>query len=66
MTKIDNFCPNTLMHSIIAVEVVVKRKGGAKVEKSINVEVGINVEGRVFWKKLVHTINKINEEWRVE
>ena len=29
--------------------------GGAKVAKSINVEVGINMEGGFFWKKLVHT-----------
>ena len=28
-----------------------KRRGGAKVVKSINVEVGINVEGGIFWKK---------------
>ena len=27
--------------------------GGAKVAKSINVEVVINVEGGIFWKKLV-------------
>ena len=27
-----------------------KRGGGAKVAKSINVEVGINVEGGIFWK----------------
>jgi hypothetical protein len=26
--------------------------------KSINVEVGINVEGGIFWKKLVHNCNK--------
>ena len=25
--------------------------GGAKVVKSLNVEVGINVEGGIFWKK---------------
>ena len=25
-----------------------KREGGAKVAKSLNVEVGINVEGRIF------------------
>ena len=34
------------------------RGGGAKVAKSINVEVGINVEGGIFWKKLVHNCNK--------
>ena len=34
------------------------RGGGAKVAKSINVEVGINVEGGSFWKKLVHKCNK--------
>ena len=31
-----------------------KRRGSAKVAKSVNVEVGINVEGGFFWKKLVH------------
>ena len=35
-----------------------KRGEGAKVAKSINVEVGINVEGGIFWKKLVHKCNK--------
>ena len=27
-----------------------KREGDAKVAKSLNVEVGINVEGGIFWK----------------
>ena len=35
-----------------------KRGGGAKVVKSLNVEVGINIEGVIFWKKLVHNSNK--------
>ena len=35
-----------------------KRGVGAKVAKSLNVEVGINVEGGIFWKKLVHNSNK--------
>ena len=35
-----------------------KRGGGAKVAKSIIVEVGINVEGGIFWKKLVYKCNK--------
>ena len=35
-----------------------KRGGGAKVAKSLNMEVGINVEGGIFWKKLVHISNK--------
>ena len=35
-----------------------KRGGGAKVAKSLNVEVGINVEGGIFWKKLVYNSNK--------
>ena len=35
-----------------------KRGGGAKVAKSINVEVGINVEGEIFWRKLVYKFNK--------
>ena len=30
-----------------------KRGGGAKVAKSLNVEVGKNVEGGIFWKKRV-------------
>ena len=34
------------------------RGGSAKVAKSINMEVGINVEGGIFWKKLVHKCNK--------
>ena len=28
-----------------------KRGGGAKVSKSVNVEVGLNMEGGIFWKK---------------
>ena len=28
-----------------------KRGGGAKFAKSLNVQVGINVEGGIFWKK---------------
>ena len=35
-----------------------KRRGGAKVVKSINLEVGLNMEGGIFWKKLVHKCNK--------
>ena len=35
-----------------------KRGGGAKVAKSLNVEVGINVEGGIFLTKLVHNSNK--------
>ena len=35
-----------------------KRGGGAKDAKSLKVEVGINVEGGIFWKKLVHNSNK--------
>ena len=35
-----------------------KRKGGAKFAKSLNMEVGINVEGGIFWKKPVHNSNK--------
>ena len=37
-----------------------KRGGGAKFAKSLNVEVGINVEGGIFGKKLV---NKSNTGW---
>ena len=35
-----------------------KRGGGAKDAKSLNVEVRINAEGGLFWKKLVHNSNK--------
>ena len=35
-----------------------KHGGDAKVAKSINAEVGINVKGGIFWKKLVHNCNK--------
>ena len=35
-----------------------KRGGGAKVAKLLNVQVGIDVEGGIFWKKLVHKSNK--------
>ena len=37
-----------------------KREGGAKVAKSINMEVGINVEGGLFFGKklVVHKCNK--------
>ena len=35
-----------------------KRGGGAKVAKSLNVKVGINKEGGIIWKKLVHNSNK--------
>ena len=35
-----------------------KREVGAKVAKSLNVQVGINVEGGIFWKKLAHKSNK--------
>ena len=35
-----------------------KHGGGAKVAKSLDMEVGINVEGGIFWKKLVHNSDK--------
>ena len=35
-----------------------KRGGSAKVAKSLNMEVGINIEGGIFWKKLEHKCNK--------
>ena len=41
-----------------------KRVGGAKVTKSLNVQVGINGEGGIFWKKLVHKSNKRGVEGR--
>ena len=38
-----------------------KHGGGAKVAKSINMEAGINMEGRIFWEKLGHMCNKQGE-----
>ena len=35
-----------------------KRGGGAKFAKSINVEVGVNVEGGILWKELMHNSKK--------
>jgi hypothetical protein len=35
-----------------------KRGGGARFAKSLNVEVGINEEGGILWKKLMHNSNK--------
>ena len=35
-----------------------KHGGGAKVAKLLNVELGINVEGGMFGKELVHKSNK--------
>ena len=35
-----------------------KRGGSAKLAKSINVEVGINMAGEIVLKKLVHKCNK--------
>ena len=35
-----------------------KRGGGAKFAKSLNLEVGINMEGGILWKKLIHNSNK--------
>ena len=35
-----------------------KREGGAKFAKSLNVEVGINMEGGILWKKQMLNFNK--------
>ena len=35
-----------------------KRRGGAKFAKSLTEKVGINVEGGILWKKLMHNPNK--------
>ena len=35
-----------------------KRGGGAKVLELIDEEIGINVEGGIFWKKLLQNCNK--------
>ena len=34
-----------------------KRGGGAKFAKSLNVEVGMNLEGGILWKNLMHNSN---------
>jgi hypothetical protein len=39
-----------------------KLGGGSKVAKLLNMEFGINVEGGIFWKKLVHNSNKLGVE----
>ena len=39
-----------------------KCEGGTKVPELINKEVRINVEGGIFWEKLVHNCNKRGEE----
>ena len=35
-----------------------KRRGVANVPELINEEVGINLDGGIVWKKLVHNCNK--------
>ena len=35
-----------------------KHGGAAKFAKSLNVEVRINLEGGILWKKLMHNFNK--------
>ena len=35
-----------------------KRGGDAKFAKLLNMEVGINVEGGILWKNLMHNSNK--------
>ena len=37
------------------------RGGGGRVAKSINLEVGINVEGEIFWKKTTYIVHRCNE-----
>ena len=39
-----------------------KHGGGAKFAKTLNVEVGINVEGGTFLEKIMHKSNKRGEE----
>ena len=39
-----------------------KLGGGAKFSKSLNMEVGINVEGGILWKKLIDNLNKSGVE----
>ena len=43
-----------------------KHGGGAKFAKSLNVEVEINVEGGILWKRLMHNSNKRGVEGRVK
>ena len=41
------------------VGIIINKHGwGAKFAKSLNVEVEINVEGGILWKKLMHNSNK--------
>ena len=35
-----------------------KRRGGANYAKSLNLEVGKNMEGGILWKKLMHNCNE--------
>ena len=59
------FCPSQSYAREMCYSHLFNKRGGwnkrgerAKVAKSINVEVRINVEGGIFWKKLVHICNK--------
>ena len=59
-----DFCSHTYSHLSNKRGGWNKRERGAKFAKLLNVEVGINVEGGILWKKQCITL--INEEWRVE
>ena len=52
------YCVFTYSHLFNKREGWNKRVGGANVAKSLIVEAGINVEGGIFWKNLVHKSNK--------
>ena len=52
------FCPAPNVNVVHYSHLSNKRGGGAKFAKLLNVEVGINVEDGIFWKKLVHNSNK--------
>ena len=47
------------------VGIIINKHGwGAKFAKSLNVEVEINVEGGILWKRLMHNSNKRGVEGR--
>ena len=56
LTKIDNFIDRELKYSHLFNKrgAWYKHEGGAKVAKSLNVEVGINKKGGILWKKPMH------------
>ena len=62
MVKFDNLACHArefqLKYVLTCSHLSNKRGECAKFAKSLNVEVGINVEGGILWKKLMHNSNK--------